>query len=109
LSEVVVETKKTINGDVESEASSKAPRRLDALRLAFYNLEKLELHLNKSVRILNDLRSLRRLLFEERKPSAKVQPKPIPVPATKTSVALLVSSLPAQIGKPDAAVKTAAA
>jgi hypothetical protein len=39
---------------------------LDALRIALDNLEKLELHVNRSSRILNDLRSLRRLLFEER-------------------------------------------
>jgi hypothetical protein len=39
---------------------------LDALRVAAYNVEKLEFHLNRSSRILNDLRSLRRLLFEER-------------------------------------------
>jgi hypothetical protein len=48
---------------------------VDALRLAVYNLEKLEMHVNRSSRILNDLRTLRRLLFEERKGgSTELQP-----------------------------------
>ncbi|HMK29862.1 MAG TPA: hypothetical protein VK473_09290 [Terriglobales bacterium] len=108
LSEVVVETKKTINEDVQGESSSKAPRRLDALRLAFYNLEKLELHLNRSVRILNDLRSLRRLLFEERKPSVPAA-KPVPEAQTQKAVRVLVPSLPAPAGQPEAGRSTAVA
>jgi hypothetical protein len=45
---------------------SAASRRGDAVRIARYNLAKLELHVNRSRRILNHLRTLRRLLFEER-------------------------------------------
>lgn len=41
-------------------------RRLDALQVALYNLKKLELDINRSRRLLNDLRTLRRLLFSER-------------------------------------------
>jgi len=66
LSEAVADAKKDIAADVQREANSKFPRRLDALRIALYNLEKLEMHMTRSRRILNDLRSLRRLLFEER-------------------------------------------
>jgi hypothetical protein len=66
FSDSVSDAKREIENDMQREMTSNAPRRLDALRLAAYNLEKLELHLNKSRRILNDLRSLRRLLFEER-------------------------------------------
>ena len=66
FSDSVADAKRDIEFDMQRELKSNAPRRLDALRLAAYNLEKLELHLNKSRRILNDLRSLRRLLFEER-------------------------------------------
>ncbi|PYX33544.1 MAG: hypothetical protein DMG80_05645 [Acidobacteria bacterium] len=49
-------------------AASEAPsdRRLEALRVIHYKLEKLEQHLHSSSRTLNDLRSLRRLLFDER-------------------------------------------
>jgi hypothetical protein len=39
---------------------------LEAVRLALYKLEKLEQHIKASRRLLNDLRTLRRLLFEER-------------------------------------------
>ncbi|HXZ79483.1 MAG TPA: hypothetical protein VEG30_06095 [Terriglobales bacterium] len=109
LSEVVDETKKAINEDVEGESTSKAPRRLDALRLAFYNLEKLEVHMKKSVRILNDLRSLRRLLFEERQPSPKMEAKPAPVVKTKPAVEVLATRVPAQVGSSDRAIKIAAA
>ena len=52
-------------------------RRLDALRIAEYKLERLQEHVNRSVRLLNDLRSLRRLVFEERLPAAyKATPPP---------------------------------
>jgi hypothetical protein len=78
----VADAKRDIENDVERELTSNAPRRLDALRLAAYNLEKLELHLNKSRRILNDLRSLRRLLFEER---AATRPLASPKPAQKAA------------------------
>ena len=43
-----------------------ADRRLDALRLVEYKLAQLHSHLHASSRILNDLRTLRRLLLAER-------------------------------------------
>jgi hypothetical protein len=64
LSDTVAEAKRDLACDLQRESTNS--RRLDALRLAAYNLDKLELHLNRSRRILNDLRTLRRLLFEER-------------------------------------------
>ena len=39
---------------------------MEALKLALYTLNKLEFHMQRSSRALNDLRTLRRLLFEER-------------------------------------------
>jgi hypothetical protein len=48
------------------ESNSNFPRRVEALKLALYTLIKLEFHMQRSGRVLNDLRSLRRLLFEER-------------------------------------------
>ena len=50
--------KRTFKG-VEKSAR---PRRVEALRLIGYNLEKLASHLKTSRRILNDLRMLRRIL-----------------------------------------------
>jgi hypothetical protein len=66
LSEAVNEAKQDVENDLERESEPDVSRRVDALRLAVYNLDKLEIHLNRSSRILNDLRTLRRLLFEER-------------------------------------------
>lgn len=64
LAETVAEAKREIEADVQRESC--LSRRQDALRIALYNLSKLELHVNRTSRILNDLRTLRRLLFEER-------------------------------------------
>jgi len=66
LAETVREAKRDVEADVQRESGSQFPRRLDALRTALYSMERLELHMNKSRRILNDLRSLRRLLLGER-------------------------------------------
>ncbi len=65
LREAVEEAKQTAETDTV-EADSNDGRRQDALRLVLYKLEKLEQHLKVSGRLLNDLRSLRRLLLEER-------------------------------------------
>ena len=66
LAQTVFETKLEIEADVARESSSNYPRRTEALKLAQYTLTRLEFHMNRSRRILNDLRTLRRLLFEER-------------------------------------------
>lgn len=67
FAEAVSQAKEELQMDVDREsANADLNRRLDALRMALYNVEKLEMHLSRSSRILNDLRTLRRLLFEER-------------------------------------------
>ena|SRR5580658_4485067 len=43
-----------------------ADRRKEALQLVIFNMNKLKGHMTSSRRILNDLRTLRRLLLEER-------------------------------------------
>jgi hypothetical protein len=67
LAEVVSDVKKDLETDIKGEEGTKFPRRVDAIRLASYKLDKLQLHMNASSRILNDLRSIRRLVFRERK------------------------------------------
>ncbi|HTS08605.1 MAG TPA: hypothetical protein VMP68_23760 [Candidatus Eisenbacteria bacterium] len=62
LREAVEEAKLTAENDVTQTEG----RNLDALRMVLYKLEKLEQHLKVSGRLLNDLRTLRRLLLEER-------------------------------------------
>jgi len=74
LSETVSQAKHELAMDVERASGADRTRRMDALRLALYKIDKLELHLNRSSRILNDLRSLRRLLFEERQERAETLP-----------------------------------
>ena len=66
LAQTIFETKLEIEADVQRESDLSFPRRAEALKLALYTLEKLEFHMLRSSRILNDLRTLRRLLFEER-------------------------------------------
>jgi hypothetical protein len=66
LAQTIFETKLEIEADVQRESSPSFPRRTEALKLTSYTLSRLEFHMNRSRRILNDLRTLRRLLFEER-------------------------------------------
>ena len=82
LSDVVTDAKRDIDADIQRELNVPVSRRLDAFRLAAYNLEKLEQHLSKSRRILNDLRSLRRLLFGERIAATVAAINPITKPET---------------------------
>ena len=66
LGQTIYETKLDIEGDLQRESNSNFPRRVEALKLTLYTLIKLEFHMQRSGRVLNDLRTLRRLLFEER-------------------------------------------
>lgn len=78
LAAAVSQAKVDLQVDVDGEAASAdGSRRVDALRMALYNVEKLEVHLNRSGRILNDLRTLRRLLFEERAVAARSEPRSV--------------------------------
>ena len=64
LTETVAEATRDLESDIQREFVPS--RRLDALRIALYELSRLESHVSRTSKILNDLRSLRRLLFEER-------------------------------------------
>ena len=66
LSQAIAQAKQDIESDVEREQSLAPSRRLDALRLTVYALQKLEHHMKRSRCALNDLRTLRRLLLDER-------------------------------------------
>jgi len=64
LEETISDTRKTIDEDIAVATQTKgAERRLDALRLVNYKLNQLHGHFVESSRILNDLRTLRRLLL----------------------------------------------
>ena len=65
LAEALREARQEIEADIQA-AKPKNERHLEALRLVQYKLDRLDQHLRNSSRVLNDLRSLRRLLLEER-------------------------------------------
>lgn len=66
LAEAIEEARREIEEEVAAAEQQNAERRKEALLLVSYNLGKLDLHIRNSRRILNDLRTLRRLLLSER-------------------------------------------
>ena len=66
LAEAVNEARRDVEEEVAAAEQDRADRRKEALLLVSYNLAKLNLHITTSRRILNDLRTLRRLLLAER-------------------------------------------
>lgn len=73
LAEAIEEARQDVDADIAVAIAEGAERRTEALQLVSYNLAKLTLHISTSRRILNDLRTLRRLLLAER------QGEPVPV------------------------------
>lgn len=68
LVEAIAEAKNEIATDLGATAQAKLDRRVQALQIVQFKLDKLEQHLQTSSRLLNDLRTLRRLLLDERAP-----------------------------------------
>ena len=68
LADAIEEAKRDVEADIALAEADKAQRRKEALQLVAYNLAKLSLHITSSRRILNDLRTLRRILLAERSP-----------------------------------------
>ncbi len=66
LSEVLEDSRGEIQEDIALARAEGAERRLEALNLVSYKLNQLRHHVGASRRILNDLRTLRRLLLGER-------------------------------------------
>jgi hypothetical protein len=66
LADAVDEARRDVEGQIAAAEHDGADRRKEALLLVSYNLAKLNLHITASRRILNDLRTLRRLLLAER-------------------------------------------
>jgi hypothetical protein len=66
LADAIGDAVAEIESDVQSAQSAGATRRVEALHLVHFKLSKLDSHIVSSRRILNDLRTLRRLLLEER-------------------------------------------
>jgi hypothetical protein len=67
LAEAIEEARREVEEEVALAEQESADRRKQGLLLVSYNLAKLESHITTSRRILNDLRTLRRVLLSERK------------------------------------------
>lgn len=74
LSDAIEDAKNEIEADIRDAENPEFPRRLEALRLVSFKLDKLEQHVKSSRRLLNDLRTLRRLLLDEREEPAPKKP-----------------------------------
>jgi len=71
LAEAIEEAQSDIDVEISLAIAEQASRRKEALQLVAFNLNKLNAHITASSRILNDLRTLQRLLLEE--PEAQVR------------------------------------
>jgi len=66
LADAIQEALTEVEADIALAGADGATRRKEALQLIHFNLTKLTGHMASSRRILNDLRTLRRLLLDER-------------------------------------------
>jgi hypothetical protein len=67
LAEAIEEARHEVEAEIALAEQEAAERRKEALLLVSFNLAKLDLQIKSSRRVLNDLRTLRRLLLSERK------------------------------------------
>jgi len=66
LRDAIESSKKSVEAQFVAAQAEGAARRLEALQLVAYKLDRLAWHIDGSRRILNDLRTLRRLLLGKR-------------------------------------------
>ena len=66
LADAVQQAITEVEADIAIAEADGAQRRKEALQLVHYNLTRLTAHMTSSRRIFNDLRTLRRLLLDER-------------------------------------------
>jgi hypothetical protein len=71
LREAIEASRASVNAQVLKAQAEGALRRLEALQLVAYKLDRLAWHVDGSRRLLNDLRTLRRLLLDERRHRAR--------------------------------------
>ena len=73
LIEAILESKHDVDADIALSERNRSKRSKQALQLVSANLAKLSHHMTTSRRILNHLRTLRRLLLEDRQPDKTPQ------------------------------------
>jgi hypothetical protein len=87
LLESVDEARADLEAETALSAAAGRERRKQAIQLATYKLSQLEQHLTTSHRLLNDLRTIRRLLFNERQAASpeRTAERPAPSPGADLS------------------------
>jgi hypothetical protein len=71
LAETILDSMKDLNADQHAAVQDGEPRRAQAIELAIFKLKTLNCHIHKSRIILNDLRTVRRLILNERQPKER--------------------------------------
>jgi hypothetical protein len=71
LADTILDSMTDLAGDRQAAVQDGEPRRAQAIGLAIYKLKTLNCHIHKSRIILNDLRTVRRLILNERKPASR--------------------------------------
>ena len=71
LIEAIGEAEIDVSAEIALAEADNAARRLEALQLVKFKLSKLHNQMSGSACLLNDLRTLRRLLLEERRPAVR--------------------------------------
>jgi hypothetical protein len=71
LADTILDSMKDLNIDQHAAVQDGEPRRAQALELAIFKLKTLNCHIHKSRIILNDLRTVRRLVLNERQPKQR--------------------------------------
>jgi hypothetical protein len=67
LRDAIETSKRSVEAQAVAAQAEGAARRVEAIQLVAYKLDRLAWHIDGSRRILNDLRTLRRLLLGERR------------------------------------------
>ena len=71
LADTILDAMKDLHRDQELAVQDGQQRRADAIELAMFKLKTLNCHVHKSRIILNDLRTIRRLILNERETSRR--------------------------------------
>jgi len=71
LADTILDAMKDLDGDRHAAAQDGEPRRAQAIELAIFKLKTLSCHIHKSRIVLNNLRTVRRLILNERQPKER--------------------------------------
>jgi len=71
LADTILDSMKDLNRDQQAALHDGRERHVQAINLAIFKLKTLSCHVHKSRIILNDLRTVRRLILNERQPKER--------------------------------------